>query len=527
MSALHFAVLMLRRGRPALRDRLSRWVVGNEVRDRRGDFAAIGACLRERRRDVVSYVARPALGGVESNDADRRRIANPTGGSPSWQPPERGRNTGVSMSGHLRSCFAACVLLAGLSTSPASSNPFDFLFNAAPAEATAPAPAEEECVPHPGKSTDGQRWVYRFDGHRKCWFQVADEVATVKKPVHHRAAKQRVAAPEESEAALHKRKGAVDARAELLRSAPTETPQQTPPERDFKVADAAAVPGTEVAALVPPVPVVAKPATDHPTPRPVDVEALLAAAPSASESVVASMPSTPAPVAITQVGDEERAWTVNWVGVLLMTFGFVCLLSSSATVRGPLIVNATFHVRSLRKLKQLFLRARPRGRITGGELPAPERTRSASVPWPRSSASTSQPDAVDLGVYAPPPQSRDSGPSNGSRRASRIRGGKPMANEVVVQWSTKDSIGARQISPRQESRKFDSRTAAVGFVMEELEKSRRHNVRMIVEGAEFSFLDIVRMYAACKRLRTFSSASSGRERNPIDSSSFPSATYSN
>jgi len=76
-----------------------------------------------------------------------------------------------------------------------------------------------------------------------------------------------------------------------------------------------------------------------------------------------------------------------------------------------------------------------------------------------------------------------------------------MANEVVVQWSTKESIGARQISPRQEPRKFDSRTAAVRFVMEELEKTKRHNVRMIVEGAEFSFLDIVRMYAACKRLR--------------------------
>jgi hypothetical protein len=37
-------------------------VVGNEVSDRRGDLAAIGACLRERRRDVVSHVARAALG---------------------------------------------------------------------------------------------------------------------------------------------------------------------------------------------------------------------------------------------------------------------------------------------------------------------------------------------------------------------------------------------------------------------------------------------------------------------------------
>ena len=46
MSALHFAAVMLRRGRPTLRDRIFRWVVGNEVSDRRGDLAAIGACLR-------------------------------------------------------------------------------------------------------------------------------------------------------------------------------------------------------------------------------------------------------------------------------------------------------------------------------------------------------------------------------------------------------------------------------------------------------------------------------------------------
>ena len=72
---------------------------------------------------------------------------------------------------------------------------------------------------------------------------------------------------------------------------------------------------------------------------------------------------------------------------------------------------------------------------------------------------------------------------------------------VLVDWLTNESIGVRRIRPRQEPRKFDSRTAAVRFVMEELEKSRRHNVRMIVEGAEFSFLDIERMYAACKRLR--------------------------
>ena len=76
-----------------------------------------------------------------------------------------------------------------------------------------------------------------------------------------------------------------------------------------------------------------------------------------------------------------------------------------------------------------------------------------------------------------------------------------MTNKVVVQWSTKESIGAGQVRPRQEPRKFKSRAAAVKFVMEELEKSRRYNVRMIVDGVEFSFVDIVRMYAGRKATR--------------------------
>ena len=73
LNAVVFSVLMLRRDRPVPRDRLFRWVVGDEVHDRLGDLAAIDACLRERSRDVVSHVEGPALGGVESDDADRRR----------------------------------------------------------------------------------------------------------------------------------------------------------------------------------------------------------------------------------------------------------------------------------------------------------------------------------------------------------------------------------------------------------------------------------------------------------------------
>ena len=61
----------------------------------------------------------------------------------------------------------------------------------------------------------------------------------------------------------------------------------------------------------------------------------------------------------------------------------------------------------------------------------------------------------------------------------------------MVQWFT--DVG--QIRPRQELRRFNSREPAVRFVMEELEKTSRRKARMIVEGAEFGFVDIVQMYA--------------------------------
>jgi hypothetical protein len=46
-----------------------------------------------------------------------------------------------------------------------------------------------------------------------------------------------------------------------------------------------------------------------------------------------------------------------------------------------------------------------------------------------------------------------------------------MTNKVVVEWSTKESIGAGQVRPRREPRKFESRAAAVNFVMEDLKKA--------------------------------------------------------
>jgi hypothetical protein len=250
------------------------------------------------------------------------------------------------MAGHLRFCFAAFVLPVSLSTSPAYSNPFADLFNVAPQTAAAPASAERECLPRPGKSTaGGQHWVYRLDGHRKCWFQAAEGIAAVKKRVRHYAAKLRGAAPAENETAGRKREAVVDARAELPRSAPAETFRPTPPASELKVADAVSVVATGIAALAP-LALVANRATDQPTPdrstpRQVDVETLLAAAPAASDAVAASVPPVP-PVAfpIGKADDDGWGWTANWLGMLLMALGLVSVVSSSRVLRGALLLRS-------------------------------------------------------------------------------------------------------------------------------------------------------------------------------------------
>ena len=109
----------------------------------------------------------------------------------------------------------------------------------------------------------------------------------MKKQVRYRAAKPRVTTREENEAVPRKRKAVVDARAELLRSAPAETSQPMRPAPELKVADAASVLATAIAAFVPPAPIENR-ATDrltpdHRTPHQVDVETLLAAAPATSD----------------------------------------------------------------------------------------------------------------------------------------------------------------------------------------------------------------------------------------------------
>jgi len=60
LNAVVFAALMLRRDRPALRDGLFRWAVGDEVHDRLRNLAAIGIGTHELGGDVVGQGHLPA-----------------------------------------------------------------------------------------------------------------------------------------------------------------------------------------------------------------------------------------------------------------------------------------------------------------------------------------------------------------------------------------------------------------------------------------------------------------------------------
>ncbi|WP_197521131.1 hypothetical protein [Bradyrhizobium icense] len=207
-------------------------------------------------------------------------------------------------------------------------------------------------MPRPGKSTaEGQRWVYRTEGRRKCWFQAAEETATVKK-VRHRVARPRVAAPEDNEAAERKRKAVEDARAELLPSAPAETSQPAPLAPKPKVVDAAPVVPAGAAALVLPAPVTNSPTDqltlDQPASRQADVEMPPAPAPAASNAVAASVPVPPAaPVALSnaEAADDGQGWAATWLGVLLMALGLVSVLCSSRTLREAMLF-ARFNART-------------------------------------------------------------------------------------------------------------------------------------------------------------------------------------
>jgi hypothetical protein len=246
------------------------------------------------------------------------------------------------MSGHARFGFGAFLLVAGFTT-PAAANVITDFFSPSPApEATAAAPAvaPEECLRQPGPAAAGQHWVYRYDGHRKCWFQAAEDSALAKKPVRRRLARRPVAASEEDVPAPRGQKDVEDARAELVSSAPAETPEPASAAPKLTVVHTVPVRMADAAALVPPAPVLNKPgadqlAPDQPAPRQADVESLLAEAPAASGEVATAPPATPiaAPGAKTGGGAERIA---SWLGALLMALGGAALLTSSRALRRAL-----------------------------------------------------------------------------------------------------------------------------------------------------------------------------------------------
>ncbi|PJG55747.1 hypothetical protein CVM73_08905 [Bradyrhizobium forestalis] len=234
------------------------------------------------------------------------------------------------MSGHLRCYFASLVLLGGLAATPAFSNPFTDLFNPAPREPAASSSAQPECLAQPGNLPGaGQRWVYRRDGHRKCWF-LAEGVATVRKPVHSRIA-HRTVRPDENQTMRQRRSPVSDARAELPSSATASEARPTAPAREVSVADAASVVDAGTPILMPAAPVSDlhsdQPTPEHFTPPQVDVERLSAAA-RADLS-----PAIPMGARDEQAPDEARSRTATWLGVLLMTLGGFSLLGSSRTLR--------------------------------------------------------------------------------------------------------------------------------------------------------------------------------------------------
>ena len=160
--------------------------------------------------------------------------------------------------------------------------------------------------------------------------------------VRHRAAKHRVAVPEENETAPRKRKAVVDARAELLRSAPAETSQPTPLAPEFKVVDAASVLATGAAAFVPPAPV-EKLATDqltpdHATPRVVDVKTLLAGRAGRQRRGCRLRAFAPVAFPVAEAADDGQGWMATWLGVLLMALGLVSVLGSSPALREAVLL---------------------------------------------------------------------------------------------------------------------------------------------------------------------------------------------
>lgn len=233
------------------------------------------------------------------------------------------------MSGYLPMWFVSLVLVETLSIGHASSNPLADIFNTAAPQPTVTSPPQAECLGRPGNSTpDSLHWVYRMDGHHKCWFLT--EGVKVKKTLRRHLAKDNTASLDENGAARPRQRGVVDARAELLTSAPAEPSQ--PPHPEVKVADAASDLDTGTTLMSAP-PIAEHGQPTHSVPSQVDIEQPVAAAP-ANDVVTSSEPPTiPIGVLTAEARNEAPSRTATWLGVLLMMLGMLSILSSSRSLR--------------------------------------------------------------------------------------------------------------------------------------------------------------------------------------------------
>ena len=181
----------------------------------------------------------------------------------------------------------------------------------------------------PGKSMAGKHWVYRVDGHRKCWFQADEATVSVRRQIQLHAAKRSAIVAGENEAASRKR-AALDARAQLLSATSTGAPQATAPAP--QTIDTASVPASEATTPVREAPTAAWPTTDQVTPdratRPsVDVETLLAASALDQDTPASSTPP-PTQDAPSVASSDDWELKAARVGMLLIVLGFAFLFGS-------------------------------------------------------------------------------------------------------------------------------------------------------------------------------------------------------
>ncbi len=236
------------------------------------------------------------------------------------------------MLAHLRLFFSAVVILAGVSTSPAYSNPIAGQPDSklTTERAAALVASQETCLSQPGKSTiAGQRWVYYRDGQRKCWFQTTEQPQS-KNRVRDRAAKASVSASAESDGILPtpKPKRVDDARAELR----LETPQALPSASGLDVVAAAPVQRADQASLL--IGELDRQESDKLAGRQPDADSSPTRVP--LQKVVSHAPliaATPAVHSTSEALDDKPGSPATWIAVLLMTLGFSSILGSNRAVR--------------------------------------------------------------------------------------------------------------------------------------------------------------------------------------------------